>query len=220
MNSKGGSRSGKSKRTFRRNLKQRTLEDLSFVSRNVESVYNNSLLHNIFSSRIEPHLFQFESQSQSNSNIPISSCNNFNVEIVETVQPNFTRRNPVLLLKPGISLKQTNEIQSISRDSKVALAHADLRDWALENNVPHIVLNKLLNNVLRKHYPQCTFPKDARTLLNTTKKPSHLKISNNNNFCYFGIEKSLNILFEKTYYIFQLLKVLELIWLLILMVYH
>jgi hypothetical protein len=64
-----------------------------------------------------------------------------------------------------------------------------LQDWAVNCNIPHSHLNKLLT-ILREHTCFESLPCDSRTLLKTPRQ-TVTKVVSPGKYCHFGLEKSL-----------------------------
>lgn len=180
-----------SKRTIQRHARERTIGDLSLLQ---EVSAHQELLR-----------FQANnvSLSQALSNSTISLCSGSSDESTNIVNFNISSMgNNVEIGNPNNveienSLRQTH-YSSNNTSYNLQSVHLDLQKWAISNNISHSVLNKLLNGVLRKHFPDSKFPKDARTLLATCKKDSLSKLSvTSNNFIYFGIKSTISYMLKK-----------------------
>ena len=86
-------------------------------------------------------------------------------------------------------LQEDNEVNS---ESNISL-NDGLREWAIEFNVTHSAVSKLLKLLHNFH---AELPLDARTLLQTKSKEIQ-KIADGAEFAYFGIRNTLTCLLEK-----------------------
>lgn len=117
------------------------------------------------------------------------------IEQVELSQVHFTSMLSATSNK-ALTLAVNEDMNNASGHSDMICrqAHLDLRKWAVYNKISHSALNDLLKNVLAKNFPQTRFPSDTRTLLRTSEKLFDINISQN--YCYFGIQKSINYLIQ------------------------
>ncbi|XP_030758964.1 uncharacterized protein LOC115884507 isoform X1 [Sitophilus oryzae] len=181
----------KSKRSLRRMVAKKTREAellLTFNSSFEESASNS------------PYLSSSQPSSSNNINLgedlslfevsPTIYCARSEPEPKRPMQSQLTTLNTDLALDINEVINKAPGHPELSYKQ----AHFDLRKWAVCNKIPHCVLNGLLKGVLCKNFPQARFPSDARTLLETSKKLFNINLSQN--YCYFGIEKSINYLFR------------------------
>lgn len=80
---------------------------------------------------------------------------------------------------------------------------SELAKWAIENNITHVALNKLLE-ILKSKYPN--LPSDARTLLKTPRKVV-VKDVEPGHYCHFGLKNCIQKLFSR--YSFQNIQIIE-----------
>lgn len=191
--------SGKSKKTIRRHILKHTLEDFSVISEPAEiNDGHGQTLTYIVDNNSDPDsdeksdLTRLTSNNSKNATLPVthsikSSTYNAQYNVAEASK------------KPCHNSSRTHlnnlSLSSVPLDKNNLNFKNDLRKWALDCNIPHAHLNGLLNNVLRKHLPDMSLPKDARTLLKTTRKYQNVVF--NGNFCYFGVQKVIEFLVEK-----------------------
>uniref|UniRef100_A0A4Y0BCY6 Transposase domain-containing protein n=1 Tax=Anopheles funestus TaxID=62324 RepID=A0A4Y0BCY6_ANOFN len=87
-----------------------------------------------------------------------------------------------------------NTEESLEFDFSQRSMEACLQFWALKTNTPHTSINMILRIIREK--TSCVVPKDARTLLHTSRVPKEIVAVEGGRFWYNGVANCLNIRFS------------------------
>nr|CAI5827680.1 unnamed protein product [Callosobruchus analis] len=112
-------------------------------------------------------------------------------EVITLSPKHELRRNVDTLSAPDFNEKEDNCVEN-----KHEIFKLDLVQWSINENIPHSSLKKLLQ-VINKTYPDIHLPKDPRSLLKTQKSVGVRDIESGGTYHYFGIEKTINMLYNQ-----------------------
>ena len=155
-----------------RQIYRRIANEVRFFSKNLETEANtvSQNAHAVvpIQDNLDSRFDELSSASDDPSEHP--SLQEFNLEI------NYAEN----LLNPEIFHETNQNINFCLR--------TDLRKWAIENKVPHNIINSLLL-CLNKFHPE--LPRDSRTLLKTPLKTIYKEL-NNGNYYHYGLGNNLS----------------------------
>ncbi|KAK4880526.1 hypothetical protein RN001_008672 [Aquatica leii] len=145
---------------------------------------------------------RFHVQSHIKINCGEDNSNNVRnvLPVVEPIDRN-TFANSYVLDNISVDYSENSDNCSNNGVTNNNPVHLKLSNWALTDNISHSSFYRLLNILRTEKDPSQfkTLPKDPRTLLHT---PTNVKPRNLDPgvFYYFGIEKSLNTMFQQNNY--------------------
>jgi len=125
-------------------------------------------------------------QNSSLTNTPCSSIESNDHNYNQSNYNNNSFNNELFLLDNISNIQNNISYSKISIDLK-------LRKWAIECNVPHVTINKLLSILKEENYlPLKKLPLDSRTLLQSgSSKISNIDILTTGLYYHFGLREGI-----------------------------